>query len=161
MLHETNKVEDYHESDVFKKFQDSDGEFRKINTSDVKGLLSLYEASFLSVHGEYILDKALAFTRKHLETLADQSSPHLAKHIRNCLLWPFHQTMERLKALQYISFYEEDESRNETLLKFAKLDYNRLQLLYREELSLLSRYIFIFWVCWTIDIQIRNLDSLI
>uniref|UniRef100_A0A2C9U3Q6 Terpene synthase N-terminal domain-containing protein n=1 Tax=Manihot esculenta TaxID=3983 RepID=A0A2C9U3Q6_MANES len=126
--------------DVFKKFQDSDGEFSKINISDVKGLLSLYEASFLSVHGEYILDKALAFTRKHLETLADQSSPHLAKHIRNCLLWPFHQTMERLKALQYISFYEEDESRNETLLKFAKLDYNRLQLLYREELSLLSRW---------------------
>ncbi|KAF2290968.1 hypothetical protein GH714_017652 [Hevea brasiliensis] len=48
--------------------------------------------------------------------------------------------MERLKIHQYISFYEKEESRNETLLKFAKLDYNRIQLLYRQELAILSRW---------------------
>ncbi|KAF2290963.1 hypothetical protein GH714_017500 [Hevea brasiliensis] len=48
--------------------------------------------------------------------------------------------MERLKIHQYISFYQKEESRNETLLKFAKLDYNRIQLLYRQELAILSRW---------------------
>ncbi|XP_065856580.1 terpene synthase 5-like isoform X1 [Euphorbia lathyris] len=51
--------------------------------------------------------------------------------------------MERLDTLHYISFYEADESPNETLLKFlkfAKLDFNRLQLLYKKELALLSTW---------------------
>ncbi|KAF2297398.1 hypothetical protein GH714_023039 [Hevea brasiliensis] len=130
--------------DVFNKFKDSDGGFDKTISSDVKGLLSLYEATFLSVHGEDILDEALAFTRQHLETLVAQSSPRLAEHIRNALLRPFYQGIERIKTRQYISFYEGDESRNETLLKFAKLDYNRLQFLYKQELALLSRQILFF-----------------
>ncbi|KAJ9167156.1 hypothetical protein P3X46_021826 [Hevea brasiliensis] len=126
--------------DVFNKFKDSDGGFDKTISSDVKGLLSLYEATFLSVHGEDILDEALAFTRQHLETLVAQSSPRLAEHIRNAPLRPFYQGIERIKTRQYISFYEGDESRNETLLKFAKLDYNRLQFLYKQELALLSSW---------------------
>ncbi|KAJ9167158.1 hypothetical protein P3X46_021828 [Hevea brasiliensis] len=114
--------------------------FKKTISGDVKGLLSLYEATFLSVHGEDILDEALAFTRQHLETLVEQSSPRLARHIRNALLRPFHQGIQRLEARKYICFYEGDESRNETLLKFAKLDYSRLQCLYKQELALLSSW---------------------
>ncbi|XP_057987343.1 probable terpene synthase 6 [Hevea brasiliensis] len=126
--------------DVFNKFKDSDGGFKKTISSDVEGLLSLYEATFLSVHGEDILDEALAFTRQRLETLAAQSSPRLAKRISNALLRPFHQGIERLEARQYICFYEGDESRNETLLKFAKLDYSRLQCLYKQKLAFLSSW---------------------
>ncbi|EEF42501.1 probable terpene synthase 8 [Ricinus communis] len=126
--------------DVFNKYKDDNGEFKKDITSDVKGLLSLYEASVVSVHGEEILDEALVFTKQHLETLAAQVSPHFEQHIRNALLCPVHYGMERLQARLYISFYEEDESRNEILLKFAKLDFNRLQLLYREELAIVSRW---------------------
>ncbi|KAF2297393.1 hypothetical protein GH714_022834 [Hevea brasiliensis] len=132
-------MDHYYESDVFNKFKDSDGGFKKTISSDVEGLLSLYEATFLSVHGEDILDEALAFTRQRLETLAAQSSPRLAKRISNALLRPFHQGIERLEARQYICFYEGDESRNETLLKFAKLDYSRLQCLYKQKLAFLSR----------------------
>ncbi|WCJ32756.1 Terpenoid cyclases/Protein prenyltransferases superfamily protein [Euphorbia peplus] len=127
-------------SDVFKKFKDEFGEFKKSIINDVKGLLSLYEACFLAVHGEDILDEALHFTRKYLETLADNSSPHLRKHIRNALILPYHHNMERLNALHYISFYNACESPNGTLLKFAKLDFNWLQLLYRKELALLSTW---------------------
>ncbi|XP_065848002.1 probable terpene synthase 6 [Euphorbia lathyris] len=129
-------------SDVFKKFKKNDGEFDNNITSDVKGLLSLYEASFLRVHDEGILDEALDFTKKHLETiLIQKSSPnYLLKHIKKSLSRPFHHGVERIETLEYISFYEEEESRNETLLKIAKLDYNRLQLLYRKELAHLSRW---------------------
>ncbi|KDP46452.1 hypothetical protein JCGZ_12935 [Jatropha curcas] len=126
--------------DVFKKFKDNNGEFKKSISDDVKGLLGLYEATFLSVHGEDILDEALVFTKQRLEILAAQSSPHLANRIRNALLRPFHQGIERKETRQYISFYGEEESPNQTLLKFAKLDFNRLQLLYKQELALVSKW---------------------
>ncbi|XP_050226723.1 probable terpene synthase 6 [Mercurialis annua] len=126
--------------DVFYQFKDINGEFKKNITNDVKGLLSLYEAAFLSVHGEDILDEALVFTRQHLEILAEKCSPNLAKHIKNALYRPYHQGIERIEHRLYISFYEGEESRNETLLKFAKLDYNRLQILYNKELALLTSW---------------------
>ncbi|KAF2309598.1 hypothetical protein GH714_004059 [Hevea brasiliensis] len=56
---------DYYELDVFKKFKNSNGEFKKSIIKDVRGILSLYEASFMSVHGEDILDEALEFTREY------------------------------------------------------------------------------------------------
>uniref|UniRef100_A0A2K1WPM3 Isoprene synthase, chloroplastic n=1 Tax=Populus trichocarpa TaxID=3694 RepID=A0A2K1WPM3_POPTR len=125
---------------VFDKFKDTNGEFKKTIINDVKGILSLYEASFLSVHGEQILDDALVFTKANLESSAMQSSPRLADHIRNALIRPFHKGVPRIEARKYISFYEEEESRNDTLLKFAKIDFNRVQLIHRQELSILSRW---------------------
>ncbi|KAB5512022.1 hypothetical protein DKX38_029050 [Salix brachista] len=125
---------------VFEKFKDTDGEFKKTMMNDVKGILSLYEASFLSVHGEQILDEAHVFTRANLESSAMQSSQRLGDHIRNALIRPFHKGTPRIEARKYISFYEEDESRNDTLLKFAKIDFNRVQLLHKQELSILSTW---------------------
>ncbi|WCJ38153.1 Terpene synthase 5 [Euphorbia peplus] len=127
-------------SDAFKKFKDGHGEFKEEIINDIKGILCLYEACFLAIPGEDILDEALAFTRKHLEILAENSNPHLQKHIKTSLMYPSHRTVERVDALHYISFYEKDESINETLLKFAKMDYNGLQLFYRKELALLLKW---------------------
>ncbi|WCJ18633.1 Terpene synthase 5 [Euphorbia peplus] len=128
------------ECDVFEKLKDINGEFKEDICNDVKGILCLYEACFLMIPGENILVDALAFTRKCMEILAKTSSPHLQKHIRNSLMYPSHRTIERLDAINFISFYEKDEYMDATLLKFAKLDYNGLQLLYRKELALLSRW---------------------
>ncbi|KDP24703.1 hypothetical protein JCGZ_25439 [Jatropha curcas] len=126
---------------VFNKFKDKDGNFQKAISNDVKGILSLYEASSVSVHGEDILDEALTFTKPILESsLAMQSIPHhLAQHIRNALILSFHKGVPRVEARQYISVYEEDESPNQPLLEFAKLDFNRVQLLHRQELGELVR----------------------
>ena len=129
------------EVDAFNKFKNNDGTFKKSLIDDVRGMLSLYEASFLSVHGEEIMDEALAFTRKHLESVAMEQSHALAEHIKNALDIPFHKGIPRLEARRYISFYEQhNESPNETLLRFAKLDFNRLQLLHRQELAVFSRW---------------------
>ncbi|KAJ6744432.1 hypothetical protein OIU79_030708 [Salix purpurea] len=111
-----------------------------INDVKGKGILSFYEASFLSVHGEQILDEAHVFTKANLESLAIQSSPRLGDHIRNALICPFNKGLPRIEARKYISFYEEDESRNDTLLKFAKIDFNRVQLLHKQDLHSLEEF---------------------
>ncbi|XVF55954.1 hypothetical protein PTKIN_Ptkin06aG0077200 [Pterospermum kingtungense] len=87
-------------------------------------MLSFYEASQFRVHGEYILDEALAFSKAALESLVTKSSPNLAKRVTNALLHPWRKSIPQIDARKYITFYENDESMNETLLKFAKLDFN-------------------------------------
>ncbi|TXG67921.1 hypothetical protein EZV62_009196 [Acer yangbiense] len=110
----------------FNKFKNSDGKFNEILKNDVKGMLSLYEATNLRLHEEDILEEALAFSKAQLiKYLAENSCPRLAKQISNTLEYPLHKSMPRLEALKFISFYEQEESRNETLLLFAKLDFNR------------------------------------
>ncbi|KAL8486761.1 hypothetical protein ACS0TY_023449 [Phlomoides rotata] len=52
--------------DVFDKFIGKDNKFEDIHSSDVEGLLSLYEASPVRVHGESVLEEAVAFTTEHL-----------------------------------------------------------------------------------------------
>ncbi|KAF2315798.1 hypothetical protein GH714_040336 [Hevea brasiliensis] len=55
--------------DVFNKFKDSQGNVKDSLVNDHRGMLSMYEAMHLRVHGEDILDEALAFTTAHLEPL--------------------------------------------------------------------------------------------
>ncbi|XVF54382.1 hypothetical protein PTKIN_Ptkin05aG0176700 [Pterospermum kingtungense] len=125
---------------VFDKFKGSDGKWKESVIEDVRGLLSLYEAANLRVPGESILEEALAFTKDNLKSLALKSSPHLAKQITKALDQPLNKCPPRIVARNYISFYEEEESRNETLLMFAKLDFNRLQLLHQQEISQIERF---------------------
>ncbi|XVF70540.1 hypothetical protein PTKIN_Ptkin11bG0169700 [Pterospermum kingtungense] len=132
-------------SDVFNKFKNDGGMFKKELANNTKGMISLYEASHWGMHGEVILDEALVFTRMHLASLVShQSCPdHPRECIANALYRPYHKGMPRLEARQYISFYEklDSESRNDILLKFAKYDFNLVQMHHQHELSLLSRYI--------------------
>ncbi|XVF56465.1 hypothetical protein PTKIN_Ptkin06aG0123000 [Pterospermum kingtungense] len=48
---------------VFDKFKNKDGKFQESLSSDIRSMLSLYEASHLRVHGERILDEAFLSLR--------------------------------------------------------------------------------------------------
>ncbi|KAE8680309.1 putative Terpene synthase 21 [Hibiscus syriacus] len=96
--------------DVFNKFKDIDGKLKEILIDDGKGILSLYEASHLRVHGECILEEALAFTTENLNSSANKFSPLLVKQITNALDQPLNKSPPRLAARTYISFYEEKRS---------------------------------------------------
>ncbi|TYI04270.1 hypothetical protein ES332_A10G005500v1 [Gossypium tomentosum] len=126
-------------SDIFNKFKDGDGEFK---VSDTKGMISLYEASQFRINGELILDEACTFTTSQLKSMVSQTSTHYAQYIENALYCPYQRGVPRLEARQYICFYEkdDDEARNETLLKFAKHDFNRIQMMLQQELSNLCRF---------------------
>ncbi|KAK4383261.1 Gamma-cadinene synthase [Sesamum angolense] len=125
---------------VFNKFKDEDGEFEKTLTSDAKGLLSLYEAANVRIHGEDVLEDAVAFTSHHLNRMVQELEPPLQCQVKRALEQPVHRGVPRLEARHFISFYERNEPKNDILLKLAKLDFNYLQNLYKKELHDLSRW---------------------
>ncbi|KAK0601352.1 hypothetical protein LWI29_023441 [Acer saccharum] len=129
--------------DVFNKFKDSNGNFKESLVTDIKGMLSLYEATHLRVHGEDILEEALAFTTSHLESMAASqliNSPPLAEQVNGALNRPIRRGLQRLDARHYMSVYQEDPLHNKVLLTFAKLDFNILQKQHQKELSDISRW---------------------
>ncbi|CAH2050040.1 unnamed protein product, partial [Thlaspi arvense] len=127
-------------SSVFNKFKGTTGKFKKSLVQDVMGMLSLYEAACVGTHGEDILDEALAFSKTHLLLMLPSLNPNLANQVKRALHRCLHRSMPRLEARHYISFYEKDPSRDELLLRFAKVDYNLLQLLHKQEICDVSRW---------------------
>ncbi|CAA3011497.1 vetispiradiene synthase 2-like [Olea europaea subsp. europaea] len=126
--------------DIFKKFIDETGKFKESIKSDASGLLSLYEAAYLRVHGEDILEGALTFTAENLKSMAPNLSSTIGKQVAHALVQCIHFGNPRIEARNFISIYQEDESKNEMLLRFAKLDYNYLQMLHKKELYEVSRW---------------------
>ncbi|KAK3407468.1 hypothetical protein EUGRSUZ_K03518 [Eucalyptus grandis] len=155
--HEDFKVDDLHmvalifrllrqhgyniSSEVFDKFKDSKGNFRESLTSDVRGLLSLYEACHLRCHGDSILDEALPFATTHLESSnKSKVSTSLAKQVSHALKQPLRKGLPRLEASRYIPLYQEEPSHDEVLLTLAKLDFNLLQEQHQKELGKITRW---------------------
>ncbi|KAG6634537.1 hypothetical protein CIPAW_12G125200 [Carya illinoinensis] len=128
-------------SDVFNKFKDSKGNFRESLVDDVRGILALYEASHMRVHGEDILDEALDFTTARLESMVIvDSNFSVAVQVSRALQRPLRKCLPRLEARHYLSIYQESGSFSEVLLNFAKLDFNILQGQHQKELAHLSRW---------------------
>nr|GEY21430.1 putative terpenoid cyclases/protein prenyltransferase alpha-alpha toroid [Tanacetum cinerariifolium] len=53
----------YVSCDIFNQYKDNTGSFKESLTNDVHGMLELYEAAYMRVDGEVILDDALVFTK--------------------------------------------------------------------------------------------------
>ncbi|XP_074313407.1 (-)-drimenol synthase-like [Silene latifolia] len=126
--------------DVFNKFKDENERFKESLTSDVQGMLSLYEASYVRVDDDKILDDALAFTTPHLIAMSNNLSSPLADLVPHALHQPLHLGIPRVEARFYISIYEKDPSHNQLVLQFAKVDFNFVQSLHQRELKELKRY---------------------
>ncbi|CAF1934666.1 hypothetical protein HID58_068224 [Brassica napus] len=126
--------------DAFDRFKGEDGRLKESLGTDIRGMLQLYEAAHLRASSEDIMEEALSFTRNHLESLAKSASPHLSKHIQKQLYIPRYLCSEIVVAREYISFYEQEEGHDETLLKFAKLNFNFCQLTYVKELKDITKW---------------------
>lgn len=95
----------------------------------------------MRVHEEDILDEALEFTTTHLEQVPKYSSSNslLASQVVHALNHPIRKSLIRLQARHYIPIYQQENSHNKTLLRFAKLDFNMLQKVHQRELSHITR----------------------
>ncbi|PHU14575.1 Germacrene C synthase [Capsicum chinense] len=76
----------YMSSGVFKQFTDDDVKFKE--SHDVRGLLSLYEATHLRVCGEEILEEALTFTTTLLESMLPKLHNSLKVQVADGLSQP-------------------------------------------------------------------------
>lgn len=129
------------DTEAFENFKDNEGKFKECLIHDVQGNLSLYEAAYLGIRGEDILDEAIDFTTRNLQSGLTHLSSQLRDQVTHALNRPIRKCLPRLDARHYIAGYSEDESHNETLLKLAKLDFNIIQKLHQEELKIITEYV--------------------
>ncbi|CAL1391957.1 unnamed protein product [Linum trigynum] len=133
---------------VLEKFKDEKGNFKDDLAGDVKGLLSLYEAAYYRVNGEQILDEALEFARTQLGPIARLEDSPWADRVRHSLKWPILKGLPIRESRHFMSFYQQDETHNEAILKLGKLDFNLGQKLHQHELKLLTK--------WWMDLDTSN-----
>nr|QWB49540.1 terpene synthase 6 [Aquilaria sinensis] len=127
--------------DMFRSFKEDEDNFKESLKEDNEGLLSLYEATHLRVHGEDILEQALTSIITQLKSFAiNNSSSPLSAQINHTLKHPIRKNFSRLDTRFYISTYQEKLSHNQMLLKFGKLDFNILQKQHQEELNQITRW---------------------
>ncbi|KAF9610223.1 hypothetical protein IFM89_021416 [Coptis chinensis] len=127
--------------DVFSIFRDpTQNSFKESLDQDVKGMVRLFEASYLGLEGEDILDEANAFARRHLLDVKGNADSNLAELVTHALDLPLHHRITRLEARWYIDAYSRRKDVNSTLLELAKLDYNMIQSTYQKDLIEMSRW---------------------
>lgn len=129
---------------LFEHFKCEDGtDFKPIHVEDTKGLLQLYEASFLSTRGEETLELATQFARKSLqEKLLDHheiDNQYILSSIRDALEIPGHWRVRTPYAISFIDAYKKRPLMNPTVLELAILDINIIQAQFQEELKEASR----------------------
>ncbi|XP_059664106.1 probable terpene synthase 9 [Cornus florida] len=128
-------------SDVFDKFRDrSRGRFLESLGDDVLGMLSLYEASHLGMHGEEDLEEAMNFSTKHLKSSIGKLEMGQAEQVQRSLDMPLYWRMPKSEARNFIDVYSVDDAKSPVLLELAKLDYNIVQSVYQKELKELSKW---------------------
>ncbi|KAJ8460704.1 hypothetical protein OPV22_033630 [Ensete ventricosum] len=128
--------------EMFSRFKDEKGHLKTCLQHQIKGILSLYEASYLGKEGEFVLIEAMDFTTKHLKKLMEEGSlePRFREHVAHALELPLNWRMQRIHNRWFIEAYQREATMNPLLLELAKLDFNLVQSIHKRELREVSRW---------------------
>ncbi|XP_041013560.1 myrcene synthase, chloroplastic-like [Juglans microcarpa x Juglans regia] len=128
--------------EIFNRFKTEFGSFEPSLCDDIKGILCLYEASFLLIEGESILEEARDFATKTLKEFVElnKDQNNLSAMVSHALELPLHWRMIRLEARWFIDLYRSGEDMNPILLELAELDFNMVQAVHQEDLKQMSRW---------------------
>ncbi|KAK1437905.1 hypothetical protein QVD17_03705 [Tagetes erecta] len=128
--------------DFVKRFKDNHGGFKGSIETDVKALLSLYEASYLALESESDLHDAKLFAIENLQKLSsdDHVNKVMQDHINDALDIPLYRRVQRLQARWYIDAYGKQKDANQVLLKLAVLDFNMVQSTNKRDLQKASKW---------------------
>nr|GMD04535.1 tricyclene synthase EBOS, chloroplastic-like [Ipomoea batatas] len=126
--------------DIFSHLMDENGELIPTIQNDTKGIMSLYEASFLTFDGENILQIAKPFLIKCLKNIMAKEDCSLSEEVNHVLELPQHYRPPRLEARWYIEACKKTRGDNDFLLELATLDFNMVQAVYQRELQEVSRW---------------------
>ncbi|KAJ9549366.1 hypothetical protein OSB04_021909 [Centaurea solstitialis] len=126
-------------TDFLKRFKHNRGGFMECLQTDVKALLSVYEATYLAFEEESYLQEAKLFATKHLLKLKGQDN-EVIEHVSHALELPLYRGMPRLQARWYIDAYGKQKDVNPHLLELAMLDFNMVQSTLRGDLQNVSKW---------------------
>ncbi|KAI5658391.1 hypothetical protein M9H77_27184 [Catharanthus roseus] len=130
--------------EVFDCFRcDQMGDFMDSLSEDTKGLLYLYEASFLLTENESTLELSREFAKKNLKEKLEEKriiDPELAVLVEHAIEIPLHWRMLRLEARWFINIYEKRREMCSAILKLAKLDFNIVQSTHQIDLQYSLRW---------------------
>ncbi|KAF8089993.1 hypothetical protein N665_0492s0005 [Sinapis alba] len=130
--------------DVFNVFMENCGSFDR---DDINGLISLYEASYLSTKSDIKLQKLIRFfatqqLRDFVDTNGnkDLASCDIVEMVVQALDMPYYWRMRRLATRWYIDMYGKRPNKNLVLIEFVRLDFNIVQAVHQEELKHVSSW---------------------
>nr|CAB3495747.1 unnamed protein product [Digitaria exilis] len=128
--------------DVFANFIDEQGRFAANSPMD---LLNLYNAASLRANGEIILDEAVSFTKRHLESILTSIEGPFGHEVKCALEIPTPRRVRIYEAKHNISGHGEGY---EVIMDLAKLNSDLMQLQHQQELRIITR--------WWKDIELQS-----
>ncbi|XP_024026151.1 myrcene synthase, chloroplastic [Morus notabilis] len=129
--------------EVFDIFMDETRNFKESLRNDILGMLSLYEASFLLLEGETILEETRDFTSKNLQEYVknNKEENYLSILVGHALEVPLHWRVPRVEARWFIDLCRNNKKyMDPTSLELAILDFNIVQSTHQQELKDLYRW---------------------
>ena len=131
-------------AEMFDCFKNDNGtDFEPSLCEDIKGLLQLYEASFLSQHGEETLQLAREFATKSLEKIVVDreidDDINLLSSVEAALEFPSRWMVQMPNVKSFIDAYKKRQDMNPIVLELAILDINNVQAQFLQELKETSR----------------------
>ncbi|KAK8664834.1 hypothetical protein V6N13_084607 [Hibiscus sabdariffa] len=113
--------------------------FSVTKSNEIKGLLELYEASYLAFQGENILDEAKTFSREALRKIYSTLDTDIAKEVGHALELSSHWRVQWFDVKWRITVYENRKNIDKRLLELAKLNFNTVQATLQKDLREISR----------------------
>ncbi|KAE8670582.1 Alpha-farnesene synthase [Hibiscus syriacus] len=117
-----------------------DGAFSITKCTEIKGLLELYEASYLAFEGENMLDEAKTFSREALMNIYSTLDTNTAEEVAHALELSTHWRVQWFDIKWRIAVYENNNNLDKSLLELAKLNFNSVQATLQKDLREISRW---------------------
>ncbi|KAM1959642.1 hypothetical protein FF1_005091 [Malus domestica] len=115
--------------------------FKNNKEVDISGLVGLYEASHLSFPGEESLDEAGRRSHQLLtDWMKNNLDDHQASSFAYSLEHPYHKSLTRFMAKNYLNNFEGKEKWVNVLRELAKLEFNMVESLIRNEVQQVSKW---------------------
>ncbi|XP_042518571.1 (3S,6E)-nerolidol synthase 1-like [Macadamia integrifolia] len=121
-------------TDVFRSFKDKKGHFKVELSEDIRGMMSLYEASYLGLMEEEILNEAHDYASMHLNASLMNLQPQLATAVKDTLENPYHMSLAKFQSKRFLKSFHGTYGWMGLLQQLWKMDFNIVQSIHRHEL---------------------------
>ncbi|CAE6066849.1 unnamed protein product [Arabidopsis arenosa] len=118
-------------------------ESNTFKSNGIKGIIYLYEASFLSKKSDTKLHKVIRpFATEQIRKFVEDETNNIEEREKaiHALEMPYHWRMRRLETRWYIDAYKKTQDMNLVLVEFAKIDFNIVQAAHQEDLKYVSSW---------------------